>query len=74
MPSLHFTDIAVSRLKTPGTYYDELYGFDTETAADETRLSDMKRSYALKLFAGGEEAQSLFASLTKELRALIKRD
>jgi hypothetical protein len=23
MPSLHFTDIAVSRLKTPGTYYDD---------------------------------------------------
>jgi hypothetical protein len=23
MPSLHFTDIAVSRLNTPGTYYDD---------------------------------------------------
>jgi len=23
MPSIHLTDLAVSRLKTPGTYYDD---------------------------------------------------
>jgi hypothetical protein len=23
MPSMHFTDLAVLRLKTPGTYYDD---------------------------------------------------
>ena len=35
-------------------------------------LADLKRSYTLKLFAGGEEAKELFASLSRELAAIVR--
>ncbi len=44
---------------------------DAETARTEKALADLKRSYTLKLFAGGEEAKELFASLAHELASII---
>ena len=46
--------------------------FDALTDKTKGALSDMKRTYSLKLFAGGEETQALFASLSAELKALTK--
>jgi hypothetical protein len=45
--------------------------YDDETARVEKALAAMKRTYTLKLFAGGEEAQELFASLSRDLEAII---
>lgn len=47
-----------------------------ESHGEQTRkvkaaLEEMKRGYTLKLFAGGEEAQELFASLARDLEAII---
>jgi hypothetical protein len=42
---------------------------DTTTKVRET-LSELKRTYTMKLFAGGEEAKDLFASLATELAAI----
>lgn len=47
--------------------------FDTETERVKAILADLKRSYTLKLFAGGEEAKELFASLARELAAILKQ-
>ena len=44
--------------------------YDVETASVQKALADLKRSYTLKLFARGEEAQELFASLARELAAM----
>jgi hypothetical protein len=52
--------------KIPG-----MESYDAETRKTESALTEMKRAYTLKLFAGGEEAQSLFASLADELKAII---
>lgn len=52
----------------------ELAGFDFETNARTHKLAEMKRTYTLKLFAGGEEAKELFASLAKELAAIVKQN
>jgi hypothetical protein len=46
--------------------------YDAETARVEKTLADLKRSYTLKLFAGGEEAKELFASLSSELAVIVK--
>jgi len=45
--------------------------FDEETRKRTSALTEMKRTYTLKLFAGGEEAQGLFEALGKELKAII---
>lgn len=37
----------------------------------EEKLKEMKRSYTLKLFAGGEEAEAVFNALTRELKAIL---
>jgi hypothetical protein len=42
-----------------------------QTRKTRAALEDMKRGYTLKLFAGGEEAQELFASLSRELEAIV---
>jgi uncharacterized protein (UPF0128 family) len=47
--------------------------FDAETARVEKSLADLKRSYTLKLFAGGEEAKELFASLARELANIVNQ-
>jgi hypothetical protein len=44
-----------------------------QTSRTKAALNEMKRGYTLKLFAGGEEAQELFASLTRELEAIIAK-
>jgi len=48
-----------------------LKDYDAETARVEKSLAGLKRSYTLKLFAGGEEAKELFASLARELAGII---
>lgn len=45
--------------------------FDDETERTKSALQELKRTYTLKLFAGGEEAQGLFASLVKELVSIV---
>lgn len=45
--------------------------FDDKTEKAKSALTTMKRTYTLKLFAGGEEAQELFASLAHELAAIV---
>jgi hypothetical protein len=48
----------------------ELVEFDGETARIDKSLSDLKRDYTLRLFAGGEEAKELFATLSNEIAKL----
>jgi hypothetical protein len=50
----------------------ELLEFDDQTQERISALTRIKRTYTLKLFAGGEEAKELFASLAKELAAIVK--
>ena len=45
----------------------ELLEFDAETSRTDKSISDLKRDYMLRLFAGGEEAKQLFATLANEL-------
>ena len=42
-----------------------LQAFDDETDKTKGALTELSRTYTLKLLAGGEEAQELFASLAK---------
>ena len=60
-------DLEIAYAKPPKALLD----FDAETARVEKSLADLKRDYTLKLFAGGEQAQQLFASLTRELAAIV---
>jgi hypothetical protein len=46
---------------------EELVEFDSETSRTDKSISDLKRDYTLRLFAGGEEAKQLFATLANEL-------
>jgi hypothetical protein len=48
-----------------------LQAFDDQTSKTEGALNELKRTYTLKLFAGGEEAQGLFATLMKELVSIV---
>lgn len=50
----------------------ELATFDAETSRTEKRMADLKRDFTLRLFAGGEEARALFATLGDELTSIIK--
>jgi hypothetical protein len=51
----------------------QLAGFDIETVEQQRNLTEMKRTYTLKLFAGGAEAKELFAWLGRELAAIVKQ-
>lgn len=51
---------------------EQLCKFDTETSKAKGALTEMKRTYTLKLFAGGEETQTLFASLADELASIVR--
>jgi adenylate cyclase len=48
--------------------------YDAETARVEKSLAELKRIYTLKLFAGGEEAKELSASLAKELAVIVNHN
>lgn len=54
-----------------GATPEPLRPFDAETAKVGKAFAALKRTYTLKLFAGGEEAQELFASLGRELAAIV---
>lgn len=62
-------DLELSHSTNPKPLRD----FDAETAKVEKSLADLKRTYTLKLFTGGEEAKELFAALAKELAAIVTR-
>jgi hypothetical protein len=47
-----------------------LEDFDKTTRTGREKLTGLKRDYTLKLFAGGDEAQEIFSSLTKDLAAI----
>ncbi len=49
-----------------------LADFDEKTKKAKGALNELRRTYTLKLFAGAEEAKELFASLTKELAAIVR--
>jgi hypothetical protein len=50
-----------------GKLPNELIKFDEETSRRDKGISDLKRDYTLRLFAGAEEAKELFATLANEL-------
>jgi hypothetical protein len=47
--------------------------FDAATAKVKSALAELKLTYTLKLFAGGEEAKELFALLAKGPAAVVIR-
>jgi hypothetical protein len=49
----------------------ELNAFDEETSRGDKGMSDLKRDYTLRLFAGGEEARELFTTLASELAKIV---
>jgi hypothetical protein len=49
----------------------EVVEFDKETSRRDKSISDLKRDYTLRLFAGGEEARELFATLASELAKIV---
>jgi hypothetical protein len=53
-----------------GTTPKALADFDKATRDGRERLSELKRSYTLKLFAGGAEAQELFNALAADISSL----
>jgi hypothetical protein len=50
----------------------ELATFDEESKRTEKRMTDLKRDFTLRLFAGGEEARALFSALSNELGSIQK--
>ena len=52
---------------------EALREFDSESDEGNDALESLKRTYTLKLFAGGEEAQSLFATLAEDLARIVAR-
>lgn len=55
-----------------GKQPQELAVFDTETKRIEKRMTELKRDYTLRLFAGGEEAKALFSTLVSAIAAILK--
>ncbi len=49
----------------------ELVQFDIETTANEKNISDLKRDFTLRLFAGGEEAKELFRMLGNAIAKIV---
>jgi hypothetical protein len=49
----------------------EVLAFDAETSRRDKSMSDLKRDYTLRLFAGGEEAKELFATLATEIAKIV---
>jgi|SRR5580700_3238803 hypothetical protein len=62
------TRLAIAYKKLP----EELVEFDAETSRTDKSISDLKRDFTLRLFAGGEEAKELFATLAKEIANLAR--
>ena len=49
----------------------EITTFNAKTSQTKDRLEEMKRTYTLKLFASGMEAQEVFTELSKELAKIV---
>src|SRR5262249_15365437 len=49
----------------------ELVKFDEQTPRGDKSMSDLKRDYTIRLFAGGEEARALFETLASELAKIV---
>jgi hypothetical protein len=54
-----------------GKKAQELVEFDNETSRRDKGMSDLKRDYTPRLFAGGEEARELFATLANEIAKIV---
>lgn len=50
----------------------ELIDLDKTLTEKRNKLDELKRSYTIKLFAGGAVASELFKNLAKELASIIK--
>lgn len=50
----------------------DLLRFNEETATRQHALNELKRTYTIKLFAGGAEAQELFTTLATEIASITK--
>jgi hypothetical protein len=59
--------LGISYSKQP----QEVMEFDKETSRGDKSMSDLKRDYTLRLFAGGEEARELFATLANEIAKIV---
>ena len=59
-------------INTYGKLPEELTTFDAETKQIETRMSELKREYTLRLFAGGEEAKALFSTLESAIADILR--
>lgn len=55
-----------------GSYPKELQSFSQSLDDKKKALEELKRSYTIKLFAGGEVATELFKNLAKELASILK--
>jgi hypothetical protein len=49
----------------------ELVQFDNETSQMDKDMSDLKRDFTLRLFAGGEEAKELFRMLANAIAEIV---
>lgn len=58
-------------LHTYGTLTKELAEFDANVNAKKATLASLRRTYTLRLFGRGVEAQDLFADLAKEVSKLV---
>lgn len=59
-------------LNTYGTTHKELRAFLDNQEKTKDKLEALKRTYTIKLFAGGVEAQEIFANLQAEIAKLLK--
>lgn len=50
----------------------ELTTFDAETKRIDKRMTELKREYTLRLFAGGEEAKALFSTLESAIADILR--
>jgi len=58
-------------IRTYGTMPKELVEFDDKVNATKAKLAQLTRTYTLKLFGRGVEAQNLFSDLAKEVAKLV---
>ena len=55
-----------------GKQPQELAAYDADTKRIEARLTELKRDYTLRLFAGGEEAKALFSTLQSAIADILR--
>jgi hypothetical protein len=63
---------AVLAVSYSGKQPRELESFDAETKRIEAHLTELRRDYTLRLFAGGEEAKALFSTLESAIADILR--